>query len=543
MREEFGQPLQILMAVVGLVLLIASANLASLMFARATSRNKEIAVRKALGASRSRLVRQLLTECLLLSCAGAVLGVVFARWGAALLVRYISTAQNHVFLDLSLDAYVLGFSAVIAVLTAFLFGVFPALRSTRVSLTAAMKGGPAEVGGQRMLVRPGKWIVASQVAFSLVLVIAAGLFLRSLVKLMTLDLGFDRSNVLLVNVNLKAAHIPPTERLALFDEIQARLRSLPGIVSAGRSVRTPVSNFEWNQFVQVDSQTRPKGDDALVYFNFVSPGYFQTLRTPLLAGRDFNESDSKTSVQVAIVNETFVRKFLPDTNPVGHVLHKVEDQKSSQSIQIVGLVRDSKYESLREDNFSQAFFPLSQIPDSDESENFEVRTANRPSAFVSSVQNAIGQVNKAVSLDFHSLAEQVDDSIVQERLLATLSAFFGALALLLAMIGLYGAISYLVTQRRGEFGVRMALGAPRTSILKLVMSEVAVILLVGALAGVALSLASVRVLQKLLFGLSTQDTVTIAGAIALLTAVALFAGYIPARRAMRTDPMVALRYE
>jgi predicted permease len=544
LRTEFGQPLTILMAVVGLVLLIACANIASLMFARATSRIKEIAVRKALGASRARLIRQLLTECLLLSSAGALLGVLFARWGSALLVRYISTAHNQIFLDLSLDARVFGFTVAIAVLTALFFGVLPAFRSTRVSLTAAMKGSQAEESEHHARFRPAKWIVALQVAFSLVLLVVAGLFLRSFVNLATLDIGFDRSNVLLVSANLKAANVPPERRIPVYDQIETRLRSLPGVISVGRSVRTPVSNFEWNQFVEVDSLNPPKGDDALVYFNFVSPGYFRTLRTPLLEGRDFDSKDTKTSAQVAIVNETFARKFFPNTNAIGKYLKKVEDPgTSSAPIQIVGLIRDSKYESLREGTFSQAFFPASQIPESDEEENFELRTEHRPSALISVVQDAFAGVDKGISLEFQSLAEQVDDSLVQERLLATLSAFFGALALLLAMIGLYGALSYLVNQRRTEFGVRMALGAPPVSILRLVMRDVLAVLLAGVLTGIAISLATVGLLQKLLFGLTTYDTLTMLGAIALLSAVAVFAGYLPARRAMRIDPMVALRYE
>ena len=246
LRRQFDQPLNILMAVVGLVLLIACANIASLMFARAVSRSKEIAVRKALGASRLRLIRQLLTECLLLSSAGALLGSLFARWGAALLVRYLSTAGKNVFLDLSLDGRILAFTAAIAVFTGILFGVLPAFRSTRVSLTAAMKGSQAEQTDHGSPFRPGKWIVGSQVALSLVLLVVAGLFLHSMLKLATLDIGFDRNNVLLVSSDLKSAGVPPAQWLAVEDEMETRLRSVPGVVSIGRSVRTPVSNFEWD---------------------------------------------------------------------------------------------------------------------------------------------------------------------------------------------------------------------------------------------------------------------------------------------------------
>lgn len=544
LRTEFGQPLAILMIIVGLILLIASANLASLMLARAASRNKEIAVRKALGASRARLIRQLLTEYLLLSFAGALAGMFFARWGTALLVRYISTTQSRVYLDLSPDVRVFVFTACIAVLTGILFGVLPALRATRISLGAAMKGGLTEDSGEqaRLHIRPAKWIVSSQIALSLVLVVVAGLFLRSLIKLATLDLGFDRSNVLIVKADLKDASIPAQQHVAVYDDIQDRLRSLPGVVSVGRSLRIPITENEWMQPVVVDTPNPPKGDDANVYFDLVSPGYFQTLRTPLLKGRDFNQSDTRTSPSVAIVNDVFARTFLPGQDPVGQYF-RMEAGKSLAPIQIVGLAKDSKYESIREDTFAQAFFPASQGPAEMDAPYFELRTTRRPGALISLVQSTVGEVNKGISLDSHSLAEQVGDSLVQERLLATLSAFFGVLALLLAMVGLYGTLSYLVTQRRSELGIRMALGATPASILALVMREVATIILTGAGVGIALSAAGAGILQKLLFGLSTRDTPTIIGAVVILSVVAIVAGYLPARRAMRVDPMAALRYE
>src|SRR6266851_4840727 len=526
LRRQFGEPLNILMGVVGLVLLIACANVASLMLARATARNREIAVRKALGASRIRLIRQLLTECVLLSSAGALVGILFARWGNALLVRYISTAQNKASLDFSLDARVLGFTVAVAILTGALFGIFPALRSTRVSLTSAMKGSQAEDGERRMRFRPAKWIVASQVALSLVLLVAAGLFLRSFIKLVTLDIGFDRSNILIVNANLKTARISPKQRLATYQEIETRLRALPGVISAGRSLMTPVSNFIWNNSIQVDSPNAPKGEAALTYFNFISPGYFTTLRTTLLAGRGFNDYDTKTATQVAIVNETLARRFFPNADPLGKIFRvEQEPGKAAQPILIVGLVKDYKSSSLREETYAQAFFPITQIPANDEAENFELRTAIRPSSLASAIQEAVAGVNKAIPLEFHTLAQQVDDSLVQERLLATLSSFFGGLALLLAMIGLYGALSYLVTQRRTEFGIRMALGAPPVSILRLVMRDVFAILLAGLAAGIAVSLATAQVLQKMLFGLPSRDAVTLIAAVLVFSVVALLAGY------------------
>ena len=400
LRQEFTEPLDILMAVVGLVLIIACANVASLMLARAATRHKEIAVRRALGASRMRLIRQLLTECVLLSSAGALLGILFARWGSALLVRYISTAHDHVFLDLSLDGRVLGFTAAIAVLTGVLFGVLPALRSTRISLTSAMKGGgEAEHHGR---FRSGKWIVALQVALSLVLLVAAGLFLRSFAKLATLDIGFDRNNVLLVNANLKTANLPPEQLLATCEQIETRLRALPGVVAAGRSWNTPVSGYEWNNYIRVDAPNPPTGEASLADLNSISPAYFETLRTPLLAGRAFNGHDTKTAPLVAIVNQALARKFFPNLNPIGRYFRKEElPGKPVPPIQIVGVVKDSKYETLREENYPTAFFPIAQqMPGSGQEETFELRTATAPSSLASGVQSAVGGVNKEILARF-----------------------------------------------------------------------------------------------------------------------------------------------
>ncbi|MGC1089825.1 MAG: ABC transporter permease, partial [Candidatus Acidiferrum sp.] len=544
LRQQFNEPLNILMGVVGLVLLIACANIASLMLARAAARHREIAVRKALGASRARLIRQLLTECVMLSTAGALLGILFARWGTALLVRYISTGDNQVFLDLSFDWRILSFTATVAVFTGLLFGVLPAFRSTRVSLTSAMKGSQAVESESRAKFRPGKWIVASQVALSLVLLVASGLFLRSLVKLITMDVGFDRNNVLVVHANLHNAQVPIDQQPAMFDDIETRLRTLPGVVSASRSVMTPVSNYVWNNLLQVDSPNAPTGDAALVYFNFVSPAYLETMRTPLLAGRDLNNGDTATSQLVAVVNETLARKFFPKGDAIGKRFRKQpEPDKPNPPILIVGIAKDAKYESLREDAHATVYFPIAQIAEHAEEQVFEVRTAMRSSVLIPAVQETVASVSKTIPLEFHTLAEQVDDSLVQERLLATLSTFFGALALLLAMIGLYGALSYVVTQRQPEFGIRMALGAPRSSILWLVMQDVAIVLVAGTVAGVALSMVTVGVLQKMLFGLAPRDTFTFVAAIGVLASVAILAGCIPARRATRIDPMAALRYE
>ncbi|MGO8733775.1 MAG: ADOP family duplicated permease [Terriglobia bacterium] len=543
LRRQYKEPLNVLMAVVGLVLLIACANIASLMLARAAARNKEIAVRQALGASRWRLIRQLLTECLMLSATGALLGLLFARWGSALLVRYLSTARDHVFLDLSPDGRVLAFTAACAVLTGLLFGVLPALRSTRVTLTAAMKGRGYTVAHERL--HSGKWIVASQVALSLVLLVAAGLFLRSFAKLVMLDIGFDRHNVLLVSTNLKSANVPEGQRSAIYEEIEGRLRALPGVVSASRSWNTPISGYEWDQYIQADSPNPPTGEASDTCLNSISPTYFKTLHTPILAGRDFNDRDTKTSPWVAIVNQTMANKFYPGLNPIGRYF-RAEGPPGNVAppIQIVGVVKDSKYGSLREKTYPTAFFPVTQqAPRHDAEENFELRTATPPSSLISAVQKAVAGVNREISLEFRTLAAQVDDSMVEERLLALLSGFFGGLALLLATIGLYGTLSYLVEQRQTEFGVRMALGAQASSILRLVMRDVIFVLIAGLAAGIGISLAVVRLVQNMLFGVAARDTLTLAAAVLTLSAVALIAAYLPARRATKVDPMVVLRNE
>jgi putative ABC transport system permease protein len=546
LRRRYQAPLNLLLAIAGLVLLIACANIASLTLARAAARRKEFAARLALGASRARLIRQLLTECVLLSTLGAVVGVFFARWGSVLLVTRISTAQTKIFLDLKPDARILGFTAGIALLTGLLFGVLPAFRSTRVSLASAMKGGSAGEGEGRHRFRSGRWIVASQVGLSLVLLVAAGLFVRSFVKLVTLDLGFDRNNVLIVSASAKNTGLAPEQWQAVHDQVLVRLKSLPGVLSASRSLLTPIGGSSWDNAIIVEGQNAPAFslDNSDTLFNFVSPGYFQTMRTQLLTGRDFNEHDTATSLPVAIINESLARKFFPHVNPLGQRFHvDAMPGEKAPSVEIVGIVRDAKYGTLQEDFAPTAFFPASQTPGQISDTAFELRSAARPSELAAAVQEQVLAVNKGMSLQFHTLAQQVDDSIAKERMLATLSGFFGALALLLAMIGLYGVLAYTVTQRQKEIGIRMALGAAPGSILRLVFSDVARVLAAGLCCGTVIVLATAKFVQKMLFGLEPRDATTLALAIGVLAGVALFAGYLPARRASRLDPMALLREE
>lgn len=545
LRSTLETPLTILMAMVALVLLIACANITSLMLARATTRGKEIAIRKALGASRKRLMRQLLTESLLLSALGAAVGVIFARWGSELLVRNLSTGRDPVFLDLSLDGRVLGFTAGVAVLTGALVSLLPALRSTRGALIEAMKPRSSAPGAQRALFQPGKWIVAGQLALSLVLLIGGELLLRTFINLLRVDLGFDRNNVLIVSAKAPwwaadDAKIPLEQRAIVDDQIAERLRSVPGVIAVSRSFIEPLGDDNWGDHIQPDNETAVAPEQ--IWFNFVSPQYLSTMRTSLIAGRGFNRDDTRESQPVAIVNETLARKLFSGS-AVGRHFRQYEQDKPGPWVQIVGIMKDSKYSSVREAPRSIVLLPVTQAPADADTEDFELRTAVPPGSLISFVQRAIGEVNPQIPLAFRTLSAQVDDDLAQERSLATISGFFGGLALLLAVIGLYGVLSYLVTQRQFEFGIRIALGAHPDSILRLVMRDVALVLMPGILVGIGVSLVSVKILQKLLFGLAARDPVTMLVAVGLMSAMALLAGYLPARRATRVDPMVALRCE
>jgi putative ABC transport system permease protein len=540
LREPYERPLHILMGVVGLVLLIACANIASLLLSRAASRAKEMAMRQALGASRGRLVRQLMTEAVLLSLAGAALGLWFARWGNAILLHYLSKLNEKVFLDFALNWRVLGFTAGTAILTGLLFGVAPAFRATRGQLTDAIKETNSGRGPRR---RAQLWIVASQVALSLVLLVTAGLLLHSFWNLAGQDMGFDRRQVIVMSAGTTRDRLPTTKTAATMQEIEDRLRELPGVTAASHSFTTPMGYSGWNSSIQSDVPGGPSRDDALTYFNVVSPSYFGTMRAPLLAGRNFDRNDTAVSTRVAVVNETLARRFFPGINPVGHTFQvEGEARKMEPPVTIVGVVKDSKYRTAREKTFATVFVPLAQTPDESGS-NFEIRTSLPLSAISPLIQSVMSGVNKNIPYEVHTLAAQVDDSMTRERLLAALSAFFGGLALLLAMIGLYGTLSYLVAQRRVEFGIRMAIGATSRSILGLVMRDVVALLLVGIACGIGISLGITRLLETQLYGLQPRDPVTLGFSAGLLAAVSVGASLLAARRATKVNPITALRQD
>ncbi len=542
-RRQYQPALMVLMVIVGVVLLIACANVANLLLARSAARQREIAIRMALGSGRGRLIRQLLTESLVLSLTGAALGILFAQWGTRLLVGFLSYNRNKVFLDLSIDSRVLAFTAGVAILTGLLFGLAPAWRGTRVNPQSAMKANARGVieGGKFGL---SKALVVVQVALSLVLMAGAGLMLATFFRLETLDAGFDREHVLLASVDLRNGHYPPARRSAVFEEILEHLRALPGVRSASASAETPISGGVWLQPVQIEGYT-PKGkNDTLVYINDVSGRFFETLSMDLLAGRDFNAHDTPESPKVVIVNQTMAKKFFGGENPIGRRYRPEDGDKLGGLIEIVGVVKDAKYESLREDIHPTAFRAVSQSAQPGQLITFELRVAaGAPTALISAMKSSIAEVNRDVSLQFKTLALQVDESLARERLLATLSGFFGGLALILAMIGLYGVMSYNVTRRRNEIGIRMALGAEPARVLRMVMGEVALLIGIGLIAGLGAALAATRLVASFLYGMTPNDPLTFSAAVALLAGAASLAGYLQARRASRLEPLTALREE
>ena len=543
LRTQYKQALFILLVIVGLVLIIACANVANLLLARAAVRQREMAIRVALGAARRRVVRQLLTESLLLSLTGSLLGLLFARWGSRLLVAFLSPPGNPIFLDLVLDRTVLLFSIGVAVATGLAFGLSPAWRAARVAPNAALKAnGRGVVEGQRRFTI-GKALVIGQVAISLSLVVAAALLLGTFRNLSKLDAGFRTDDVLLVSVNQPGQRPSNAEATATNAALLSKLRSLPGVASASISQLTPLGNMSWNEEMLIDGFTPKSMDDGVAYFNEVSDGYFTTLGTPILAGRDFNNGDRVGAPLVAIINETMARHFYRSVNAIGRTFRYRVGNKTSEPYQIVGVVKDAKYQSLREKTLATAFIAMAQDSAPGAAIEVALRIPGGASAAAPGVKAAIAEVNPRLSMTTVTFATQVANSLTRERLLATLSAFFGALALALAMIGLYGVMSYTVARRKSEIGVRMALGAGQRRIASMVLSEVAAIIVVGFIAGIGLSLAATRFISSFLFGVKPTDASTFVASMLVLGTVAGLAAYLPARRASRVSPMEALREE
>jgi predicted permease len=554
-RKQYADPLYVLMLAVGIILLIACANIAGLMLARASARQQEMSVRLALGAGRARVVRQLLTESVVLSLLGGVLGILFAYWGASAIVSFVSTNQSRPLgFAMGVDPRVLGFTLTISVLTGILFGMAPAFRSARTDLNTSLKEG----GNSGSARHTGKWfsmgnaLVVAQVALAIVVLVGAGLLVRTLANLRSVDTGFDSHNILIFGVDPELAGYKGEQVESFYRDLQGRLSETPGVSGASYSMLPPMSNglmmtmFHWPG--TPEDQTSEA--DALG----VGPDFFATMHIPLVAGRGFSTADYSISAAngpgstpssvptPVIVNQAFVAKYLGKENPLGKVFGQGEADENGPANpgnEIVGVVRDAKYSSLKREIHATIYSPQTQGGAS-----FEVRTAADPQAILPTIRQVVASLSSNLPLfDIKTESQQIDRLLFQERLIARLSGFFALLAMALACLGLYGLLSYEVSRRTREIGIRMALGAPTRSVLQMVLRQGIVLAILGAIVGVGVSLEVMRYMKQMLYNVDARDPMTIILVAILLVLAALAACYIPARRAMRVDPMVALRYE
>jgi putative ABC transport system permease protein len=542
LREDYADPLTLLLGIAAVVLVIACVNLANLMMARASAREREFAVRLGLGASRGRVVRQLLVESLLLAAIGAVFGSMLAEYLSSSLVAFLDPDHQAVFLDLPTDWRVLGFTILVAMLTCVLFGVAPALRATRISASSVLRATSRGLTASRERFALRRGLVMLQVALSFFLLVGAFLFARTLQNLLTVDPGFKQDGIVIAALDLRPMRTPPAARHDVRIRILERLRGVPGIESAADVAVVPISGNAWGNNVWLDTGGSPNLINAL--FNRVSPGYFSTLGIPLVAGRDFSESDRVGAREVAIVNRTFVRNAANGGNVVGQRLKlEATPSRPESTFEIVGVVEDAIYLDLRQGQEPGVFFPSTQARQPNEYLQVILRSTLPPGAFSAAVTDAIRDINPEVVVSFTGLKEQILDTLVRERLMAALSGFFGVIAALLAVVGLYGVIAYNVARRTNEIGVRMALGASHRTVLRMILGEAMLLVGVGMAAGAGLAIVGGRTAQTLLFGLEPWDPLTLTVAACVLATVALAASYLPARAAARISPIAALRVE
>ena len=541
LRREYENPLWILLATAGLVLLIACANLANLLLARASVREREIAVRQAIGASRGRLIAQLLSESMLLALFGTALGALLAQALSRALVAFLTTSGNSLFVGLQLDLRVLGFMAGVAILTCLLFGLAPAIRATNIAPASAMRSGGRGITTGRDRFGLRRILVVAQVSLSLVLLVGAFLFVRSLQKLLDVQPGFRPEGIISVGLDLRAGHYSKERMPEVYREVLEKLRARTGAISSAQVGWTPVSHTGWDETTWADGLNLQHED---VLYNRTAPGYFKTMDTALLAGRDFDDRDDLKAPRVAIVNEVFAQKIFGGGNPVGRTF-RVQGPagKPDPIYQVVGMVRNTKYYEIREDFRPISFLPVAQDETPDPWATYVLRTNAPVGGVLRAATAAAAEVNPGFAVEFRVLSTQLKESLMRERLMAALAGAFGLLAGTLAVLGLYGVVAYMVARRRNEIGLRIALGAGRGRVIGLVLKEAALLLVIGLAVGVGLSLWAARAATSMLYGLKPYDPVTLGGAVLLLAAVALIASYAPARRAAGLDPMDALREE
>ena len=547
-HEIFANPLKVLMGIVAFVLLIACANVANLLLARGAARQKEFAVRLAVGAGRSRLIRQLLVESLLLAVLGAAVGAVMARWVDALLLKRvvgITGGPEAIQLTLATDARTLGFTMLVAMLTTVLFGVIPALRATSMQVSPVLKAAAsARTGGtSHHFLSTGRFLVVAQVAISMILLVAAGLFVHSLTRLSEVSLGYNRDRLLLFRLDTAPAGYKGAAIIRLEQDLLARISTIPGVRSATLSSNGLFQGSESADPIAVEGYTPKSSEEIHSRFDHVGPGYFSTVGVPLLRGRDIGPQDSVAGSRAAVINQAFARQFFPNTDPLGKHVRDTFPGNPGE-MQVVGVVGDTKLNSLREQVRPRIYAPIFNPLWEETAVSYEIRSAGNAESLGKALRKAVQDINPALpQIEIATMSGLVDRSLGTDRLIAALSSCFGALALLLASIGLYGVMSYAVARRTNEIGIRMALGARRGNVLRMVLGYGSKLALAGVAVGIVAALGLTRFLSSLLFNVKPTDPVTFIAVAVLLGGVALLASFIPARRATKVDPMVALRYE
>jgi predicted permease len=536
--REYDRSLQLLLAITGLVLLIACANLATLMLSRARARASDIAVRLALGATRVRLLRQLLAESVLLATIGEVLGIALAQFLARLLVVALSTENAPVDLQIVTDWRVLLVAGTVAASTCVIFGLLPAVRATKAEPLSAMKAGGRRLTSGRETFAWQQALVVAQISISLMLLVGALLFVRSFRNLLTFDPGMRQNGITVAFLGFWQSDLPRERWLDFNRELLDEIRSIPGVLNAASTTKVPLWPGSWEHGVHVGAV---EGNSR---FTWVSSEYFSTMGIPIIRGRGFNPGDSASSPRVAVVNQTFARHYLGGANPIGRILRTSPEPDYPATVyEIVGVVPDTRYNDLRSETPPMTFAPASQFPAQGPWGHVMIRSNLAPLALTRAIKHALAEKHPNVIVECADFQQQIRDGLVQERLMAMLSGFFGSLAVLLAVIGLYGVMSYMVLIRSNEIGIRIALGASRRSVMSTILGQTSRMLAVGVAIGLILALVAIRSSSSLLFGLQPNDPLTFAAASVLLVVVALIASFLPAQKACRVDPMVALRYE
>ncbi len=542
LRNQYSQSLFLLMGMVVLVLLIACANIAGLLMTRATSRQREIAMRISLGASRRDIVTQLLTESIVLAVIGGTLALFVAHWAGLLLNALLASGSDPVHVNFRLDMHVLAFTAAVSILSGILFGLGPALTAIRVQPLTTLKQTGANATASAKTFRSGKILVCGQVALSLLLLISAGLLLRTLGALQRVNLGFDRHSLMLFTVAPGLNGYSGPKLLSYYDELERRVSSIPNVRSVAMTDRNPIGAGGSITLVTIPGYTHGERG-VIAYRHHVGAGYFDTMRIPVLLGRGIGEQDTPASQKVVVINQAFANKYFHGNNPMGHEI-QFGTHVEPRPMQIVGIVSDVKYEYIRDAPPPTVYVAYTQAKDITPYMTYEVKSSGSKEALVHAIEREALSVNPDVPVvKVRTQDEVVSQALYLERTFALLSSAFGALSLLLACMGVYGTIAYTVALRTNEIGIRMALGAQRTNILRMVLRETIAVLAAGLLIGLPLAWLGARLLREQVYGLSPHDPTTVAMAVAGITVVTIIAGFVPAQRASKVDPLTALRYE